>query len=306
MTHAEFIRDGLPDTFDNTMRTTFKQCPRKYYWWRRGFDYAQKPAYFAWGGAWGRILNAWYSSPGPFGTSPARFAQEALNEGLDYWDSQGCPDDYTNKRSSLIELWKLYQRTYPQEPWTLIAGEVGWKWPLRGTPWFLGGALDGYISWHPYGTLVLENKTAGVWLSDNYLRQWSFSPQVTGYIWAITRMRGEEIFGCLMNITCKRISKAGKTPQFARPLEKRSLDWLDEFENDWLMDILLLKWYYDEAHFPMTTDPINCTGGIGKSPCLYQPLCLDPRPLNVINPLLWPNIREKEEFWEPWNREGED
>lgn len=305
MTHREMLEKGLPDTFDNSMRK-WRSCPRKSYWTRRGFTYAGKPAYFAFGSAWGATQAAWYSQASSDKPTAER-ALNALQIGLKNWDASAAEGARNDTRENLVRLWGLYTDMYPEEPWEMVASEMGWQYPLRDSGYMLGGAIDGYISWPPFGMLVLETKTSGVWLGDQYLRQWSFSQQVTGYIWYLTQLLGEEqVFGCLMNLACKQISKAGKTPQFNRKLEKRSTEELEEFERSWISDIEVLEKYYSEEFFPKTDNPINCAGGIGKSACLFQPLCLSSIPLEELDPLQFESIVLQKEEWEPWKREGKE
>jgi hypothetical protein len=302
------LRDlGPPDKYDNTMRTTYKQCPRKFYWWRRRYDYLLRPGYFSFGSAWGKIKQTWYESKGiseDMGTDIwVRDIYAALAEGQKFWDESGSIDDKKgNTRHNLELLWAAYLKMYPTEPFRLVPGgaEVGWLWLLPGTDWFLGGSFDAYIDWHPYGTLPLEEKTAGIWLSDFYLRQWSFSSQITQYIWYSTQLLGS-VFGCLINIACKLTAKSGETPKFARPLQTRTKDELKEFERDWKQDIEDIHRSWDKWHFPKTTDTVNCTGGIGKAPCLYQGLCLCGIPQKLVDPLAFPNIILNKEPWAPWD-----
>ena len=307
MTHSEMLEKGLPTTFDNSMRK-WRSCPREYNWWRRGFSFASKPAFFAFGSAWGVCQGEWYKQDSREKDTKVR-ALNALQVGLKSWDASAAEGAKTDTRENLIDLWGRYIEMYPEEPWEMVASEMGWQYPLPGTggKYMLGGAIDGYLKWEPFGMLVLETKTSGKWVSDQYLRQWSFSQQVTGYIWYLVQLLGEEnVFGCLMNIACKLSSKAGKTPKFARKLEKRSAEELEEFERAWRSDIEVLEKYYSEEFFPKTDDALNCVGREGRSRCLFQPLCLSSIPLEELDPLQFESIVLRKEEWEPWKREGEE
>lgn len=318
LSERELRAAGPPKIFDNTMRVMFKQCTRKFYWWKiRKVDYLIRPPYFAWGSAWHEIKGAWITSDGiklePMSEGWKADATKALLIGLNFWDNSGAQDTDLDTRANLIRLWKVSLATYPKEEYTVIKGgaEVGWLWPLplrggQASEYFLGGSMDGVVYWEGFGYLPLEIKTTGMWISDWYLLQWSFSSQVTGYIWYVQQLLGtEQVYGAYLDIATKQdvaAAKAPTTPQFSRPMQTRSEDDLKEFENDWRYDIELVERAYDKWHFPKTTDTVNCTGGIGKSRCPYAGMCLSGIKKGLIDPLSFPNITYRDEQWRPWER----
>jgi len=320
-----------PTIYDNTIRTSFKGCNRKFLWWWLGYDYQVRPSYFTFGSAWGMIKENWYSNKTvrdmePYSPEWWQEAAISLTVGLDFWAEEGGVDDAKgNNRSNLTNLWKLYLKEYPVEPFTMIgdSGEVGWTYPLGklgSDEIYLAGAFDGYVEWPGYGVLVAEEKTVGVWLGDNIIRGYSFSSQITQYDWYLKKLvPGDEAFGVLVNMVCKQIpakiknwleagaagpvpASSGKTPQFARTLQQRSDEDLAEFERDWWRDIEDVYRSFETNHWPKTVDTILCTGGIGKSPCLYQGLCLCGLSIEDTNPLAFPNIVRREDEWTPWLR----
>lgn len=318
ISERELRTKGPPKIFDNTLRTTFKQCNRKFYWWKvRKVDYLVRPPYFAWGTAWHEMKGYWITSAGfkaePYSPQWKKDATIALLVGLNSWDNSGATDVKLDTRVNLQRLWKVSLATYNTEPYEVIKGgaEVGWLWPLplkggQASSYFLGGSMDGVINWEGYGYMPLEIKTTGIWLSDKYLLQWNFSSQITGYIWYVQQLLGtEKVYGAYLDIATKQdvaAAKAPTTPQFSRPLQTRSDDDLKEFENDWRMDIELIERAYDKWHFPKTTDIVNCTGGIGKSRCLYAGLCLSGIRKGLVDPLAFPGLTYRDEQWRPWER----
>lgn len=309
---------GPPKKFDNTLRTTFKQCARKFYWWKiRKVDYLIRPSYFSWGSAWHETKGSWITSPGikaePLSPEWKESATMAILVGLNFWDNSGATETELETRANLIRLWKDSIRAYPQEEYSVIKGgaEVGWLWPLplrggQSSSYFLAGSMDGVIHWEGFGYLPLEIKTTGMWISDWYLLQWNFSSQITGYIWYVQQLLGTEtVYGAYLDISTKQnvaAAKASTTPQFSRPMQTRTEDELREFENDWRMDIELIERAYDKWHFPKTTDTVNCTGGIGKSRCLYAGFCLSGIRKGLIDPMSFPNTCYRKEEWTPWER----
>ena len=309
MKDSDLWAEGPPIKYDNTMAVTFEQCRRKFYWWRRGFDYSGRPSYFAFGSAWGVFQGLWHDSIGPHILAGESGWQEALDNALAgallFWDKQGTEDFKVNSRENLVKLALLYTETYQLEPWKMVKGgaERGFLWPLEGTTYFLGGATDGQLYWEDLEkNLFKEDKTTGIYLNDAYIRQWAFSSQITQYCWYGTRLYGEEKFhGLLVDMASKKITKAGKTPQFGRVLETRSEDQLKEFEEDWKHLIYRIEDTWEKWHWPKTRDTINCTGGIGKAPCLYQKLCLSDMDFRELNPLQFDSITLRLEEWQPWN-----
>jgi hypothetical protein len=314
MNDQELRSSPFPDTWDNTMRQMAASCPRKLYFFLRGFDYASRPAYFVWGSAWEEIMATWYSRAHLLEHRSPEWAEHvllSLNEGLRFWDETGVEDRTINKRSSFEPIFMSYLEHYPIEEWSLVeeGAEAGWTYPLLGTDWFLGGSLDGYIEWPSYGMLALENKTDGGYLTDNYVSSWSFSGQVTGYIWYLTKILGEQnVFGCLMNMVTKNVPgprSRWTTPRFKRSLEKRSPIQLAEFEEQWAFEIHRFKRdFWDRWYWPMAVSKDECAGGTGKAPCLFKAICSsDSKPTEAL-PSIYPGIVEREGRWEPWNRSG--
>jgi len=317
MTDDELHSLPFPDTWDNTMRTLALTCPRKFYLFLRGFDYASRPSYFAWGSAWHEILRTWYTfTSRPPANDPDFWilAGKAVKAGEAYWDDAGAPDDGDNNRAALGRIFEAYLEQYPEEPFTLIprGDESGWTWPLglqlEGREMYLGGSIDLYIDWPPYGTLPLENKTSGTYLGENYVLQWEFAPQITGYIWYVSQLLDQPCWGCLVNMVTKKIP--GKrsnwsTPRFARTLPQKRPEALIEFEEDFRADlrrIYALNWA--PWRWPRTVDQSNCTGGVGKAPCLFKSFCLTNVPYKETDPLTFQGIALRDGPWEPWKRAG--
>jgi hypothetical protein len=316
MNDQELRASEFPPTWDNTMRQLAVACPRKLYFFLRGFDYAsdKKPTYFVWGAAWEEILATWYRG-GLAITQPNTAAYQtqaylALQMGLELWDSAGVEDKGVNKRSSLEPIWKSYLETYPIEPWTPVedGAEAGWTFPLQGTPYSLGGALDNFINFPPYRKLILENKTDGGYLADSYVESWRFSPQVLGYVWYARKILGSEVYGCLMNLATKNLPgprSKWTTPRFKRVIVRPSEAELADFEEHAAWHIAKIKRdHWDDWYWPRSLDKNQCAGGIGLAPCLFKPLCLSGLPLPAINVQDFPTISERIGPWQPWLRAG--
>jgi len=296
---------GSPFRLDNSTRTLFEDCPRKYYWSARGYITPRKPAYFPWGQAWHTALALWHRGEG---------FEKAESAALEYLQKENTAQigDTVHTGENLSELLRRYVEYYPSEAWVVLGDEVGFEWPLpeKGSgkvhsSYSYTGSIDAYIEWPPYGKLIREDKSTGIWLSDSYLEQFKHSSQIDGYIWYMQEFLGEEIFGVLMNTACKKIAKAGKTPLFSRDIQRRNPEQLSEFLIGVGESFLRLEHYWETWSWPRTTNPIQCVGGIGRSQCPYKSLCCQPVPFTEINPLdLGLATRDKE--WKPWERWGQE
>lgn len=313
----ELKEGGPPTHHDNTMRTTFESCRRKSYWFLRGLEFKVTPSYFTWGNAWQRALEVWYTTQG---ASEHRGAK-AIEAAEEFWRDSGSPEQGNDTLDNLKFLITMYAVEYPEEPWDIVTPnqkmELGFELPFED-PYWLCGAIDGYINWPPYGVLLLENKSTGLSLGgdarDKYLAQWTFSTQVDQYLWALRQILETEPFGCLMNVVSKRLTlkakdalmKTGALPdgQFARNLEKRSEFRSSEFELGVQCYLEDVEREWDRWVWPKTSNPIECVGGIGKSPCPFKRLCLAEVPFSQMeeNEILGHDLTWRTHDWQPWRR----
>ena len=308
----ELREAGPPKTYDWTLLSN--TCYRKLYWFLRGLDYATIPAYFVFGQAWQLALDSWYTPQVGIDWSPAEIKKHrdrAIEVARKHWmDSYSIGTSIapagagSNTWENLEVLFKMYCKTYTVEPYRVLGAEKGWVWPLAGTPWMLGGSIDDYIEWEGLGSLVQENKTSGIYLSDQYIKQWDHSGQVSLYIWYLNQLKGKEVYGAYMNMACKRIPKK-KVPDnlFARDLQTRTPERLDQFlEEQVVSKILDIEREWDRWLWPRTGFQVECVGGMGKSPCLYRPLCLLDVPISEQDPSAFQGFAWRTEEWAPWER----
>jgi hypothetical protein len=317
MNHEELYAEGFPQTWDNTMRVQAAQCPRKWYFFMRRYDYVSTPSYFVWGQAWGEMQTYWYQCPyeeisDPLNPMYLVHREKAIRAGEAHWDSLSPVEKGLNKRATLRIIFENYLEENPSEPWRYVpmGAEAGWQYPLPGTDYFLGGAFDGYVEWPGHGYLVKEDKTAGEYLSDNYKMQWEFSPQITGYIWYLSQIHGTELVkGCLMNLVTKHMPgprSKWTTPRTARTIVTKSAKQLEEFARDAAFQITRFEdEFWNQEYFPKTLAQNQCTGGAGFAPCLFKVICRSDADFRTANPAQFPDILELEETWKPWERAGD-
>jgi hypothetical protein len=298
----------FPVTWDNSMRSLGKSCARKLYFFLKGYETKSSKSYFVWGSAWHKIMDMWYKYAGL--NEETKFIT-SLKQGLDYYDDNIGEQEpsRTDTRDNLITAFRYYVERYEADPFKLIEGasEQGFQWPLQGTDYFYAGSMDGYIEWNPYGFLVLEHKTTSEYLSDGFIGQWEFSPQVTGYHWYLSKLH-EDTYGVLVNMITKQIPSAKSnwtTPRVHRVLIRKTEDQLIEFEYDVVQDIYLFKRFYETEYWPKTTNPRNCVGGPGKSACPFKRICSTPVDFKNVDLSIYDHLRIREEAWRPWLRGNE-
>lgn len=325
MKDQELRSQGPPDTFDYTMGDTWEDCPAKLYFLLRGVVTIEEPDYFVSGRAWTNALTAWYMTKG---TQEERLDAARAEMIKTYAEAKSHPTTPERSLDNLLNLLDLYILTYPQEGWVMIAGEVGWRFPL--SDFYLGGSMDGYIRWDPYGPINLENKTTLAYVTEETLLQYRLHLQVTQYIWGLEKTIMEPVWGSLVNIAFLRIMKsAQKAQQFARSIEQRRPDELSSFEEKWKWRVSAIRsmwhsksngmeqWRRRYKHHlsnwkpqpsPQTIWPEwswpqlgrFCGGGYGLKPCPYFWLCQQGTDVTKLH--IPENIYRFREPWEPWER----
>ncbi len=327
-TDQELRESAPPEIFDYTMGDTWDDCPRKLYWFLRGVTLLEEPDYFVAGRAWQVGLTEWYNHRGSQGER-LQAAQAGILKC--YAESGTIVTDDARNHQNLLNLLSLYIMQFPSEPWTFVLCELGWMYPL--SDFFLGGAMDGYLRWPPYGPMVLENKTMKFYITDNTLPVYRLNMQVTQYIWGLQTTIEEEIWGCLMNIASLLIPKRASTERelFCRGIEQRSDFELKRFEEEWKARVAsiramwgegdtLLSWkrkysyllsspiQHDNAvssAWPEWSWPMNgrfCGGGYGLKPCMYHLLC--EMGTSVEKTHVPDNLYTYRDQWKPWERRG--
>ena len=315
--------EGPPDTFDYTMGDTWEDCKAKLYFFLRGIAPIDEPDYFVSGRAWTDALTAWYMTEGKHQEKldAARVAMIKV-----YGSSATVIFAPERTLDNLLDLFDLYIMEFPAEGWKMVAGEIGWVWPL--SDFFLGGAMDGYIRWNPYGPLVFETKTTLGYVTEQTTLQYQLNLQVTQYHWGLGQHLMEEVWGVLMNLAyLKILQKAKVAKQFMRWIEQRSQNQLRLFEENWKARVAAIRamwrksnemqaWRKQYSHhlskplqhidsipykaWSWPQDGRFCGGGYGLKPCPYFHLCTQGIAVAEVHIPL--NIYTYRPKWKPWER----
>ncbi len=284
-----------PEVVDNTMITTFLECPRRYALFMSGVEESEVPTYFDTGRAWHKAL-AWLYTTGK--DSPIEDKEaKGLEIFLSLGNKEGRDIDHPLHN---VEVWKLYLANYPTVPWSVLKAEVGFVLPLAGTSIMVGGALDGYLVWGSK-RYVLENKTTGSPLGQSWLSRWNRDRQVTTYTWALRSLTGGGE-GVLVN----GISLAkSATIRFVQDLQIRDKSQVQEWEDETRYVFGQMERACQQGEWPKLGR--WCWGGNGISPCPYRWLCREPLGLGETLKRLPRNLYNlRTGPWEPWKREGSE
>lgn len=240
---------------DNFILSTFQACPLKYKTRiLEGWTGRTKSAALGFGGALHEGLAAWYR------TKDKSEAIKAIHEA---WPANSPVDDYRNE-AKCISVMVEYMKRWHEEAFSVVGapsnpmiectftldtdmylscfdcGTVAGPWPVDentcpncGKPLEqieYGGIFDGLVEsgGTPY---VLEHKTTSQ-LGSYYFNQFKPNNQISGYVWAASKLSGRRVGGAIVNAIGVYKSSATK---FERQLTTRSeqniYEWLDNVRN---------------------------------------------------------------------------
>jgi len=277
------------DTLDNSMMADFRKCPR-YFQYRHietlvpQSDYVKFKAEF--GSAIHEALASWYTDHDPVKMDKAF---------IDYWSPfEGQDDQGIRTIAKGLLVLEKYRDWYPTEPFEILDGPDGVE---------VGGAVDlgsflftfkcdGLIKDNDGSYWILEHKTSAHrgFLIPNP------NVQLTGYIQAVSILKGVPIKGALLNIIYFRKGRKGEPQPDTIELKR---------EQTTRTDMDLAEWYEDakawakavgqaceQEYFPKCTESCTAYGG-----CQYIEICkcgdLDVQ--ETVKKALF-----KKEKWEPY------
>jgi hypothetical protein len=273
---------------DFSKTACFLDCPRKYFisYVLKLTTEKQSPAP-SFGSAVHSFLSRWYA------TQDLGYSMEAPS--ISGWIDQEGDDKHTRVR--LMEILLNYTRTYPQEPWKLIANEVpieqklsipeSFRYELgKGLEYLspnhdltaeeriIAGELEFYLIGkvdlvvEMYGFLYgVDHKTTSQ-LGDKFFLRYKPDLQMFGYTWALREIYGPRVQGMWVNAisTAKTAGKAGSTVRaYARELISRTGSELDLYPSSMIPKLFDI-WRREKAVAP------NLPAEEGSAPSL---LCAD-------------------------------
>jgi len=302
------------DTIDPTMGSTLDECPRKFFLtFKLNLTTAYEPDYFISGRAWdaarGELETLEIEIEGSKVSNPT-FAQrwESAMRKLNFIYDNANPRFINPKRDkpNIITLLELFLEQNKEPPYTVLASNIGFRFPYKD--FYLGGELDRYMQWEPYGVVVGEDKTTVMVIGskgyDNYragFKLGQYANQITHYHWAASQIT-EKVFGTCVLVASLDIPKRPTTirQQFEQiwiqHSDQKVRDYLDLCESR----IARIRWHEKEGKWPK--EGRHCTGGWGFHQCEFKELCIMDIPLNQITWETIPqNLFKQATTWKPWD-----
>ncbi len=240
--------------FDNTMLSTFKLCPKKFYYRMvKHLNPIKSENYKAeYGVAFHKAMDVWYTTKDKDKSTKAFINSWLPFEGM----------DNTNLRNVVngIKLINEYIEIYKNEPFTVKEVEINFTVELDKV-YMYHGKCDGLVEYNDGNLYILEHKTSA---AKGYL---STNPnhQIDGYIFGVNQITHSKVKGCIFN----QVYLAKKSNDFVRELTIREDKDILSFINDTLYWMKQVTNCEDINNWPKNTN--NCNA-YWKA-CEYKVLC---------------------------------
>ena len=299
------FRPSFPEQVDNSMRTSFVNCPRKFQFeYLEHFTPPKTSIHLHAGACFARGLEVTRKTFYVEGQG----AKESLLAGglaiVEEWgDYEPFEPDHNKRLERVVQALGAYFTEYPMasdhvQPWKDQAGipmiEYSFAHPLdiehpdTGQPILYTGRFD-MLGEYNAGCYCDDEKTTGQ-LGASWLKNWHLRSQFTGYTWA-ARVDGFPCNGAIV----RGISLLKRSFGHAEVIELRA-DWqIEQWYDQLIRDISRMKRCWEEGFFDQNLDQACAAYG----GCGFQRLC------SVKNWEQWASqdfIRQK---WNPVTGERE-
>lgn len=299
------IRPDFPLVWDNTMRTTFIQCPQK---WAYEFLHHWKPAsvsvHLHAGAAWAHGLErarlAYYVESAPADSA----IQQGIAAMLAAYGDFPCPDDSAKSASRLADAFVYYFTRFPLEtdPCQPYLGPNGpmiefsfvqplddnLLHPVSGDPILYSGRAD-MIATFAGAVSIFDDKTTTS-LGASWAGQWDMRSQFTGYAWAAQQ------FGIpASQIIVRGISILKTKFDAAQCITHREPWRVERWRQQAIRDIRRAIAAWQEGYFDLAeADACSSYGG-----CMFKQPCMSP------DPQPWLETAFARRRWDPVTRTEE-
>lgn len=279
--------------YDNTKMSDFQECPRKFairHIWDLVPNNKSMPLYF--GEFMHDCLSKWYETGDE---------EQALAIWEEYEDNQW---DEKRTKSKGIDIFKEYVKTYPTEPFKILANELPFEVLIKreyGHEFYLTGKIDLVVEWHGGNKYILDHKTSSR-LGSTYFKQFKPGRQMLGYCFATQELLDIDITGAFINALAVYKSKfaferglVSFTPRdFAEYIFiiPRIMQEMAVAERNYAHDVEVFDnyspWDIMNSHFLPNWDSCFNWGG-----CPYRDICKSHGAKSVID------AGYREEHWDP-------
>lgn len=288
----------FPAALDNTMVSTWRSCPKKFWWgYLQGWAPTDESVHLVAGGAFAKGLEvtrkAYFDQGLPFEEAIA-LGGAALVAAYGPFDPHGTPKTCLNLLGALgsyFEEWPIGSLVTPYRvpgsPTHDIECRIavpipGTRHPSSGDPIIYGGRFD--MRGHYQTMLVgLDDKTTGQ-LGPSWIDRWRFNSQILGYSWG-SRELGVPLAGFMIRGT----SILAKGFGHSEPLQMTAKWKLDLFQEELTKTVNRMVEDYEAQRWDFNMgNSCNAYGG-----CPYLTLCDSP------NPMDWVSTNYVRRTWDP-------
>lgn len=278
---VEEILSNIPTVWDNTMRGMLT-CPAKLLMFLRGFDYVTTPEPLLFGRLWGRLLQLYLLHKKPDAALSALQTEEGE---ILFFDE-------------LADLLRQYDNYWKMSNLKFVKDEVGFTLPIlmNSEPFFVGGSFDSVVTENGK-TFIKEDKVTSSYLTDNYIKSYSFSPQLLTYYYAGV-VGFDNFSGIILDLTTRKATK--DSPKFIRKLISFTSEELRDFMLSFHLDMERARRIWKGGEFPKAYGS-NCVKAFGGFGCQYMVFCESGLSINTVPPESF-GFTYRKEKWGAWLR----
>lgn len=294
------MTETFPSVIDSTMRSSFVDCPQKFYRsFIQGLTPSEGSVHLVAGAAFARGCEVVRKLVWGDGHDLESALAEGIIAALDEYGDFECPDKINKTPERVCEALVEYFSEYPPatdhiQPFfhdDKPAVEFSFAIPLdiahpeTGEPILYAGRFD-CIGQYQNGLWVVDEKSTSQ-LGASWLKNWHLRSQITGYCWA-ARQFGIPVNGAII----RGISFLKKSFGHAEAIEFRP-DWMiDRWYFQLHMDITRMVECWNNGYWDFALDHACASYG----GCTFQRLC------TVNNPEQWVSQYYHVRRWSPLDR----
>lgn len=299
-----------PESFDNSMLSTFQRCPRKafyHYYLNRAPDGINYPIQFGLGyHKYREILERIYIQKVVNGSeeltqnSAEAWHEIAFATALKVHDFTDPPLDH---RKSYLDTERLrescdlalerWMREKAQGKIHVLFTEQPVAVPLPDIDEEYTGKMDQIVEWN--GELWVRDFKTTSRMGKNYSDQFDPNNQMTGYVWMAEQLSGRRVKGVMIEVV---YNTKRNGPEFHPFLSTRSPqaieDWLEEVQ----YEIETARRYEKDDRYPKRTTACRDYGG-----CFFRGAC---QKANWRTRENWLRSKTIRSVWDPLNPEEEE
>lgn len=299
-------RPPFPLVWDNTMRSSFISCPRKFAWeFLEHWKPAAPSVHLHAGAAWAKGLEVCRKTFYVDKLSAEDSEAAGLQALLEAYGSFECPADSAKSRERLAEAFVFYFQQYPlaSDPAQPYVGRTGpmiefsfclplsdtLLHPETGDPILFAGRAD-MVATFAGAVTIYDDKTTSQ-LGASWAGQWDMREQFTGYAWAASH------FGIPAQQVLVRGIGILKTKLTTQQAISYRAEWrLDQWHTQIQRDIRRAISLWEEGYWDYNgADACSAYGG-----CIFK------QPCQSTNPEPWLSTYFVRRRWDPVSRTEEE